>query len=174
MSTSTRSGELLEEHRVNSVLGLGWDSSGPAQGLRGVPGPCPWAEEPWDGSHGSLSLLGRRSCRSCSAINRPSAEITVQPLPRGQGTPSPSVAISVQKRLCRSSTDLSGRSVPPSPCVLVGTSKGSLQHAVLPCVASLIPASLTSATLASFVDRHRAWVCGVFKENLLAKLFKLL
>uniref|UniRef100_A0A674H584 DEP domain-containing protein 1A-like n=1 Tax=Taeniopygia guttata TaxID=59729 RepID=A0A674H584_TAEGU len=121
VSTSRRSGELLEEHRVNSVLGLGWDSSGPAQGLRGVPGPCPWAEEPWGGSHGSLRLLGRRSCRSCSAINRPSAEITVQPLPRGQGTPSPSVAISVRKRLCRSSTDLSGRSVPPSPCVLVGT-----------------------------------------------------
>uniref|UniRef100_A0A674H7E8 DEP domain-containing protein n=1 Tax=Taeniopygia guttata TaxID=59729 RepID=A0A674H7E8_TAEGU len=121
VSTSRRSGELLEEHRVNSVPGLGWDSSGPAQGLRGVPGPCPWAEEPWGGSHGSLRLLGRRSCRSCSAINRPSAEITVQPLPRGQGTPSPSVAISVQKRLCRSSTDLSGRSVSPSPCVLVGT-----------------------------------------------------
>ncbi|NXQ04804.1 DEP1A protein, partial [Vidua macroura] len=129
VSPIARSGELLEEHRVNSVVELGWDSSAPArsQGLRRVPGPCPWAQELWDGSHGSralrrsLSLLGRRSSRSCSAINRPSAEITVQPLPRGQGTPSPSVAISVQKRLCRSSTDLSGRSVPPSPCVLAGT-----------------------------------------------------
>ncbi|XP_021391296.2 DEP domain-containing protein 1A isoform X3 [Lonchura striata] len=121
VSTSRRSRELLEEHGVTSVLGLGWDSSGPAQGLRGGPGPCPWAEEPRGGSRGSLSLLGRRSCRSCSAINRPRAEITVQPLPRGQGTPSPSVAISVQRRLCRSSTDLSGRSAPPSPCVLAGT-----------------------------------------------------
>ncbi|XP_068055074.1 DEP domain-containing protein 1A isoform X2 [Anomalospiza imberbis] len=128
-STTTRSGELLEERRVDSVVELGWHSSGPAQsqGLRTVPGPCPWAEEPWDGSQGSralrrsLSLLGRSSSRSCSAINRPSAEITVQPLPRGQGTPSPSVAISIQKRLCRSSTDLSGRSVSPSPCVLAGT-----------------------------------------------------
>ncbi|NWT30416.1 DEP1A protein, partial [Cardinalis cardinalis] len=116
VSTSTRSGELLEEHRGTSVLELGWASS------RRVPGPCPWAGELWGGSHGPApSLLGRRSSRSCSAINRPSAEITVQPQPRGQGTASPSVAISIQKRLCRSSTELAERSAPPSPCVLAGT-----------------------------------------------------
>ncbi|KAM7014193.1 DEP domain-containing protein 1A [Passerculus sandwichensis] len=117
VSSSTRSGELLEEHRGAAVLQPGWGSSGPAQGLGRAPGPCPWAEELWAGSQGPpLSLLGRRSSRSCSAINRPSAEITVQPQPRGQGT-----AISVQRRLCRSSTELAARSAPPSPCVLPGT-----------------------------------------------------
>ncbi|NXM61901.1 DEP1A protein, partial [Illadopsis cleaveri] len=124
VSSTTRSGELLEEHRVNSGLELGWDNSGQSQsqGLRRVPAPSPRG-----GSHGSkgtrrsLSLLGRSSSRSCSAINRPSAEITVQPQPWGQGNPSPSVAISIQKRLCRSSTELSEGSVPPSPCVLAGT-----------------------------------------------------
>ncbi|NXI19885.1 DEP1A protein, partial [Irena cyanogastra] len=131
VSSIRRSGELLEEHRVNSVLELGGGSSAPghSQGPRRVPGSCPWAEELWDGSHGSggrrrsPSLLGRRSSRSCSAINRPSAEITVQPRPQpwGQGTASPSVAVSIQQRLCRSSTDLAERSVPPSPCVLAGT-----------------------------------------------------
>ncbi|NXK69340.1 DEP1A protein, partial [Sylvietta virens] len=122
VSSTTGSGELLEEHRVSSGLELGWDSSGQSQGLRRVPGPSPWADQPWDGSHGSKgrrrspSLLGRGSSRSCSAINRPSAEITVQPPPWGQGKPS-----SIQKRLCRSSTELSEGSVPPSPCVLAGT-----------------------------------------------------
>ncbi|NWH39662.1 DEP1A protein, partial [Chloropsis hardwickii] len=121
-STVRRSAELLEEHRVNSEVELGWAGSAQSQELRTVPGPCPWAGELWDGSRGagarrrSLSLLGRRSCRSCSAINTPRAEITVQPW--GQGRASPSVAISVQKRLCRSSTELSA---PPSPCVLPGT-----------------------------------------------------
>ncbi|NXY37278.1 DEP1A protein, partial [Pomatorhinus ruficollis] len=129
VSSTTRSGELLEEHRVNSGLELGWDNSGQtqSQGLRRVPAPSPWGEQLWDGSHGSqgtrrsLSLLGRSSSRSCSAINTPSAEITVQPQPWGRGKPSPSVAISIQKRLCRSSTELSEGSVPPSPCVLAGT-----------------------------------------------------
>ncbi|NWW41119.1 DEP1A protein, partial [Panurus biarmicus] len=122
VSSTRRRGELLEQHRVNSVLELGWDSSAQTQshGLRRVPAPSPRAGEPWHGSRGiSASLLGRSSSRSCSAINRPSAEITVQPW--GQGKASPSVAISIQKRLCRSSTELSERSVPPSPCVLAGT-----------------------------------------------------
>ncbi|XP_066049112.1 DEP domain-containing protein 1A isoform X2 [Chamaea fasciata] len=128
--STTRSGELLEEHRVTSGLELGWDKSGQSQsqGLRREPGPSPCGEQLWDGSRGSkgttrrcLSLLGRSSSRSCSAINRPSAEITVQPQPWGPGQASPSVAISVQKRLCRSSTELSEGSVPPSPCVLAAT-----------------------------------------------------
>ncbi|NWV99916.1 DEP1A protein, partial [Machaerirhynchus nigripectus] len=138
VSTITRSRALLDEHKVNSVVELGRDNSGQTQihGLRRVSAPSGRGEELWDGSHGpkgtcsSLSLLGRRSSRSCSAINRPSAEITVQPRPqpRGQGKPSPSVASrtegsdsTIEKRLCRSSTELSERSVPPSPCVLAGT-----------------------------------------------------
>ncbi|NWZ73685.1 DEP1A protein, partial [Acrocephalus arundinaceus] len=119
VSSTRRSGEL---HRVNSGLQLGWDSSGQTQshGLSRVPAPSPW-----DGSHGSRgtlcppSLLSRSSSSSCSAINRPSAEITVQPW--GPGKSSPSVGSSTQRRLCRSSTELSERSVPPSPCVLAGT-----------------------------------------------------
>ncbi|NXI03107.1 DEP1A protein, partial [Pachycephala philippinensis] len=138
VSTVTRSGELLDEHKVNSVVELGWDSSGQTQshGLRRVSAPSARAEELWDGSQGwkgachSLSLLGKRSSRSCTAINRPIAEITVQPQPqpRGQAAASPSVGSraqgsdsTIQKRLCRSSTELSQRSVPPSPCVLAGT-----------------------------------------------------
>ncbi|NXU42527.1 DEP1A protein, partial [Drymodes brunneopygia] len=133
VSTITRSEKLLEEHKVNSVVELGWDSSGQSQSHspRRVPAPFPRGEELGDGSKGprcSLSPLGSGSSRSCSAINRPIAEITVQPQPWGQGKPSPSVAsrsqgsaISIQKRLCRSSTELSERSVPPSPCVLAGT-----------------------------------------------------
>ncbi|NXR39198.1 DEP1A protein, partial [Zosterops hypoxanthus] len=129
-SSTTRSGELLEQHRVNSGLELGWDSSAQSQsqGLRRVPAPFPCREQLWgggshrsQGTRRSLSLLSRSSSRSCSAINRPSAEITVQPQPWGQGKPSPSVAISIQKRLCRSSTELSQGSVSPSPCVLAGT-----------------------------------------------------
>ncbi|NXI27714.1 DEP1A protein, partial [Sterrhoptilus dennistouni] len=129
-SSTTRSKELLEQHRVNSGLELGWDNSAQtqSQGLRRVPAPSPCREQPWcggshrsQGTRRSLSLLGRSSSRSCSAINRPSAEITVQPQPWGQGKASPSVAISIQKRLCRSSTELSQGSVSPSPCVLAGT-----------------------------------------------------
>ncbi|XP_041254248.1 DEP domain-containing protein 1A isoform X2 [Onychostruthus taczanowskii] len=118
VSSTTRSGELLEEHRV---VGLGWGSSGPAPSLGRAPGPCPWAEELRDGSRTPRALLGRRSSGSRGAVSRAGAETTVQPQPRGQGTPSPCVAIGIQQRLCRSSTDLSERSVPPSPCVLAAT-----------------------------------------------------
>ncbi|NXH89838.1 DEP1A protein, partial [Edolisoma coerulescens] len=131
VSTTRRGGELLDE--VNSVVELGWDSSGQTQshGLRRVSAPSARGEELWDGSHGaqgprcSLSLLGKRSCRSCTAIHRPSAEVTVQPRPWGRGEPGPAGDSSTEgsdststKRLCRSSTELS---VPPSPCVLAGT-----------------------------------------------------
>ncbi|NWW18474.1 DEP1A protein, partial [Falcunculus frontatus] len=134
VSITTR--ELLDEHKVNSVVELGWDGSGQTQshGLRRGCAPSARAEELWDGSHGvkgtrcSLSLLGKRSSRSCTAINRPIAEITVQPRPQpqGQGKPSPSVGTegsdsTITKRLCRSSTELAEGSVPPSPCVLAGT-----------------------------------------------------
>ncbi|NXH40238.1 DEP1A protein, partial [Dicaeum eximium] len=123
VSTTRRSGELLEQPRVNSVVELGWDSSGPSQGLRRVGAPCPWAEEPWDGSRGWRGLRRSRSLgrRSCSAIHRATAETTEQPQPWGQGKPGPSEAISSQKRLCRSSMELSQGSGSPSPCVLAGT-----------------------------------------------------
>ncbi|NXA65777.1 DEP1A protein, partial [Mohoua ochrocephala] len=136
VSTIRRRGELLDEHGVNSVVELGWASSGQAQshGLRRVSAPCARDEEPWDGSPGpkaprrSLSLLGRRSSRSSTAINRASAEIPIPVQPEGRAGPSPSLDSraggsdrAITKRLCRSSTELSQRSVPPSPCVLAGT-----------------------------------------------------
>ncbi|XP_074401667.1 DEP domain-containing protein 1A isoform X2 [Zonotrichia albicollis] len=105
VSASSSSAELLQEHGGSSVLQPGWGSSGTE------PGPCPWAG---DSQGPALSLQGRRSCRSCSAINRPSAEITVRP----RGTGGSPAAISVPRRLCRSSTELAARSGPPSPRVL--------------------------------------------------------
>ncbi|NWU40797.1 DEP1A protein, partial [Hylia prasina] len=128
-STSTRRGEGLEEHRVNSGLGLGWQSSGQtqSQALRTVPAPRARGEEGlWGGSRGaqgtrrSPSPLGRSSSRSCSTINS-SAEVPGQPQPWAQGQGSPCVASSIPQRLCRSSTQLAEGSVPPSPCVLAGT-----------------------------------------------------
>uniref|UniRef100_A0A8C9ETI0 DEP domain-containing protein 1A n=1 Tax=Pavo cristatus TaxID=9049 RepID=A0A8C9ETI0_PAVCR len=68
----------------------------------------------------SQSLLGSRNCRSCTSINVPVAEITVKPRSQlcGQGRPNTSVAasggvrtevsdITVSKRLCRSTIELS-------------------------------------------------------------------
>ncbi|XP_018863269.1 DEP domain-containing protein 1A isoform X2 [Parus major] len=132
VSTMAR-GELPEEHKATSLLELGWHSSAQSQshGLRRVPAPHPRAGELGDGSSwGKLSLLGRSSSRSCGAIDRASAEPTGQPRPqpRGQGRATPSVgsrtegcAISIPRRLCRSSTALAQHPVPPSPCVLPGT-----------------------------------------------------
>ncbi|NXN88727.1 DEP1A protein, partial [Bombycilla garrulus] len=128
VSSIGRSGDLREEHGVNSGLELGRAGSGHPRGLGNGPVPRSWAEERWAAAgerRRSLSLLG-----SGSSINIPRAEITVQPRPwgQGQGQPSPRVAGStegcagsVQKRLCRSGTELSERSVPPSPCVLAAS-----------------------------------------------------
>ncbi|XP_068020627.1 DEP domain-containing protein 1A isoform X2 [Melanerpes formicivorus] len=79
----------------------------------------------------SLSLLGKRPSRSCSSINMPVAEITLKPQPRlcGQGDPDPSVATSVdirsevsavtiKRRLSKSTTELSEHSFPHSSSLL--------------------------------------------------------
>ncbi|NXF83218.1 DEP1A protein, partial [Sclerurus mexicanus] len=101
--------------------------------------------------HCSLSALGKRNSRSCTAINRPIAEITVKPRAQlcGQGNPTaPGVAasvhvrtegseITIQKRLCRSSTELSECSFTPSPCVLTGTQSLLQPHVERIAVAAL-------------------------------------
>lgn len=88
----------------------------------------------------SQGLLGSRSSRSCTSINVPIAEITVKPRSQlcGQGRPNTSVAtsvsirtevsdITVSKRLCRSTIELSEYSFTHS-YVLTGTqSKMALQ-----------------------------------------------
>ncbi|NXY18500.1 DEP1A protein, partial [Atrichornis clamosus] len=129
---------LLGGHRADPELELRWGDSGQTHfpGSRRVSVPAPRDQELLEDSHGSklmhpsLSLLGKRSSRSCTSIHTPVAEITVKPRPQlcGQGQPNPSVAIrpegsdiTIQKRLCRSSTELSECSFPPSPCVLAGT-----------------------------------------------------
>eukprot|EP00076_Gallus_gallus_P024368 XP_015146536.1 DEP domain-containing protein 1A isoform X4 [Gallus gallus] len=81
----------------------------------------------------SQGLLGSRSSRSCTSINVPIAEITVKPRSQlcGQGRPNTSVAtsvgirtevsdITVSKRLCRSTIELSECSFTHS-YVLTGT-----------------------------------------------------
>ncbi|NWT89537.1 DEP1A protein, partial [Lanius ludovicianus] len=131
VSTIRRSGELLDEREVNAVVELGWESSGPTQshGLRRGSAPSARAQELGGGSRGSkatrcpLSLLGRRSSRSCTAIHRALSEIPARPQPRGHGGASRTEGSdsTIKRRLCRSSTELSERSVPPSPCVLAAT-----------------------------------------------------
>ncbi|KFO85055.1 DEP domain-containing protein 1A, partial [Buceros rhinoceros silvestris] len=82
----------------------------------------------------SLSLLGQRNSKSCSSINIPVAEITVKPSPLcGQGKSNTSgvaasvdvrtelSAITIKKRLCKSTTELSECSFTHSSCVLAGT-----------------------------------------------------
>ncbi|NWI88099.1 DEP1A protein, partial [Pitta sordida] len=86
------------------------------------------------GTRASLTSLGRRNSRSCSAID---AEIAVKPRAAlwGQGEPHPpglaapgdisteGCATSCRKRLCQSSSELSGSSLTPSPCVFPGRQK---------------------------------------------------
>ncbi|NWI64198.1 DEP1A protein, partial [Todus mexicanus] len=83
----------------------------------------------------SLSFLGQRNSKSCSSINLPVAEITVKPRPQlhGHGKPNtPGTAasvsirtevsdITIKKRLCRSTTELSEYSFTHSSYVLTGT-----------------------------------------------------
>ncbi|XP_071421411.1 DEP domain-containing protein 1A isoform X2 [Pithys albifrons albifrons] len=132
---------VLCGHKASCELELGSASSSgtqPQGSRRALQG-----EQLLDGTQGSkqlrcpLSSLSKRNSRSCTAINRPVAEITVKPRAQlcGQGNPSPcGVAasvdsrtegseITIQRRLCRSSTELSECSLTPSPCVLAGTQK---------------------------------------------------
>ncbi|NWR87384.1 DEP1A protein, partial [Furnarius figulus] len=144
----------LRRHGNQSVLELGCADSRETQSqgssrvsasalLDGTQGP--------KHMHCSLSVLGKRNSRSCTAINRPVAEITVKPRAQlwGQGSPNaPGVAtsvdirtegseITIQKRLCRSSTELSECSFTPSPCVLTGTQSLLQPHVERIAVAAL-------------------------------------
>ncbi|NXY11603.1 DEP1A protein, partial [Pteruthius melanotis] len=128
---ASTSRERLDERRASSAVELGWESSGHSQsrGLRTACAPCapraPRAGSPASrGARRSRSLLGTASCRSCGAIDGAAAGMAAQP--RAPGTPSAGsraqgCASSLRKGLCRSSTEGSQRSAPPSPCVLAGT-----------------------------------------------------
>ncbi|NXG49360.1 DEP1A protein, partial [Psilopogon haemacephalus] len=81
----------------------------------------------------SLSLLGKRNSKSCSSINMPVAEITLKPHLSGQENPNPSgvatsvsirtevSAVTIERRLSKSTTELSEHSFPHSSCMLSGT-----------------------------------------------------
>ncbi|NXO00638.1 DEP1A protein, partial [Rhinopomastus cyanomelas] len=110
-----------------------------APGMRNAkrPPPCECKAspvvEPGFG-HRSPSLLGKRNFKSCSSINVPVAEITIKPRSRlceqGRADTSGVVAsvdirtgvshLTIKKRLCRSTTELSEHSFTPSP-LLTGT-----------------------------------------------------
>ncbi|NXK86538.1 DEP1A protein, partial [Formicarius rufipectus] len=137
VNTPMRNGKqaVLCEHRAPCVLELGCGASSgtQAQTFRRLSASALQGEEQKVGR--SLSLLGKRNSRSCTAINRPVAEITVKPRAQlcGQGKPNaPGLGapvdsrmegseITIKQRLCRSSTELSECSLTPSPCVLPGT-----------------------------------------------------
>ncbi|NWU69388.1 DEP1A protein, partial [Pterocles burchelli] len=136
----TRKGKqfLLCEHKANSVLELGFDDMCQKQthGIKRVSAPTLQGKELHNENHGSkqlcrsLSLLGKRNSKSCASMNVPVAEITVKPSSQlcGQGKPNTSgvdigtgvSAVTVNTRLCKSTTELSECSLTHS-CVLTGT-----------------------------------------------------
>ncbi|NXF03364.1 DEP1A protein, partial [Smithornis capensis] len=136
VTTSCRKGKqsVLCEHKGNSVLELGRDNScqTQTQGSRRVSASALQGELLCH-TQGS-TFLGKRSSRSCTAINTPVAEITVKPKAQlcGQGKPNPSgkaasgdistegCEITFKTRLCKSSSELSESSLTPSPCVFTG------------------------------------------------------
>ncbi|NWX46603.1 DEP1A protein, partial [Steatornis caripensis] len=134
---------LLYEHKANSVLELGFHNTCQKQtrGIQRVSASALQDKELFNENHTSkqicrsLGLLGKRNSRSCASINIPVAEITVKPRSQlcGQRKPNTSgVAssvdirtevsdITVNKRLCKSTVELSEYSFTHSSCMLTGT-----------------------------------------------------
>ncbi|XP_075280138.1 DEP domain-containing protein 1A isoform X2 [Opisthocomus hoazin] len=141
----TRNGKqsLSCEHKANSVLELGFANTCQKQtcGIKRVSASTLQHQELFNENRRSkqisrsLSLLGRRSSRSCASINIPVAEITVKPKSQlgGQGKPNTSGVtasldsrtevsnITAKKRLCESTIELSEFSFTHSACMLTGT-----------------------------------------------------
>ncbi|NXG64670.1 DEP1A protein, partial [Hemiprocne comata] len=141
----TRNGKpsLVYQHKANSVLELGLDSTCQKQtcGIKRVSASTLQNKELVNEKHRlkqvnkSLSLLGKRNSKSSTSINIPAAEITVKPRSQlcGQGKPHTSgVAsfmdirtevsnVTVNQRLWKSTTELSESSLTHSSCLLTGT-----------------------------------------------------
>ncbi|NXX12195.1 DEP1A protein, partial [Podargus strigoides] len=141
----TRNGKqsLLCEQKATSVLELGFDKTcqKQTQGVRRVSASTLQDKELLKENHGSkqirrsLSLLGKRNSRSCGSINIPVAEITIKPRSQlcGRGKPSTSgVAssgdvgaevsdVTINKRLCKNTAELSEHTFTHSPYMLAGT-----------------------------------------------------
>ncbi|NXI43283.1 DEP1A protein, partial [Galbula dea] len=132
----------LPEHNMQSVLEPAFDNTcqNQSHGIRRVSASSLQGKELFTETHGSkqvhrsLSLLGKRSSKSCSSINIPVAEITVKPRPHlcGRGKQNtcgvaasvdirPGVSdLTINKRFCKSTTELTKYSLTPS-CMLTGT-----------------------------------------------------
>ncbi|XP_053929659.1 DEP domain-containing protein 1A isoform X1 [Cuculus canorus] len=134
---------LLYQHEANSKLELDFDNTHQKQthSIEKASTSALQGEELFNEKHESkqmcrsLSLLGKRNSKSCASINMPVAEITVKPRSQlcGQGTPNTSgVAssvdirtevsdITISKRFCKSTTELSEYSFTHSSSMLTGT-----------------------------------------------------
>ncbi|KFQ68364.1 DEP domain-containing protein 1A, partial [Phaethon lepturus] len=139
----TRNGKQPYEHKANSVLELDFDNTCQKEtyGIKRVSASTLQDKELFNENHKSKQicrspiLLGKRSSKSCTSINIPVAEITVKPRPQlcGQGKPNTSGAstsmdmrtevsdITVNKRLCKSTLELSEYSFTHSSYMLTGT-----------------------------------------------------
>ncbi|NXX89615.1 DEP1A protein, partial [Centropus bengalensis] len=127
---------VLDEHKANSDLELGFDNTHQKQthGMERESVSALQDKELFNEKHESkqicrtLSLLGKRNSKSCGSINRPVAEITVKPWPQPKiagGVSSVDVRtevsdITISKRLCKSTTELSEYSFTHSS-MLTGT-----------------------------------------------------
>lgn len=134
---------LPKERQANLILETGFDNASQKQTnrIQKVSASAPQEKALFNENQRSkeicrsLSLLGQRNSKSCSSINIPVAEITVKPRPRlcEQEKSSTSgvaasvdirtelSAITIKKRLCKSTTELSEYSFPHSSFVLAGT-----------------------------------------------------
>ncbi|NWS65950.1 DEP1A protein, partial [Crotophaga sulcirostris] len=134
---------LTYEHKANSELELGFDNTRQKQthAIKKVSASALQDKELFNESRElkqirrSLSLLGMRNSKSCASINMPVAEITIKPRSQlcGQGTSNtPGVAssvdirtgvsdIAINKRFCKSITELSEYSFTHSSSMLTGT-----------------------------------------------------
>uniref|UniRef100_A0A8C2TV64 DEP domain containing 1 n=1 Tax=Coturnix japonica TaxID=93934 RepID=A0A8C2TV64_COTJA len=128
LSTRSEEQQLPSVSKADSVLEFGFESTYQKQtdGSKRASAPVLQDRELFKDNlkseqiRRSQSLLGSRNSRSCTNINVPVAEITVKPRSQlcGQGRPNTSVAasvgtrievsaISISKRLCRSTIELS-------------------------------------------------------------------
>ncbi|NXI91315.1 DEP1A protein, partial [Psophia crepitans] len=134
---------LPREHKANSVLELGFDNTCQKQthGIKRASASTLQHKELFNDNRGSkqirksLSLLGKRNSKSCASINMPVAEITVKPRSQLCGQENSNTSgvatsvdigtevsdITVKKRLCKSTTELSEYSFAHSSCMLTGT-----------------------------------------------------
>ncbi|XP_061859495.1 DEP domain-containing protein 1A isoform X2 [Colius striatus] len=143
LRTRNRKQSLPNEHKADSVLEVGFDNTCQNQthDIKTVSVSTLRDQELFTENHTStqmcksLSLLGKKNSKSCTSINVPVAEITVKPRSQLCGQRKPSTFglatavdtrtevsdITIKKRLCKSTTELSECSFTHSSYLLAGT-----------------------------------------------------